>query len=257
MNTVQVMDALSNRHDAPAWAFLPQVRSATGYVNGVRTADAIAMSLWPCRGIELHGFEVKVSRNDWVRELKNPAKAEDIAAFCDRWWIVVGHNAIVRDDELPPTWGLMVPRGNGLVVKVKAAKLTPDAIDRPFLAAILRKAAQQLVPKPRDVKVADYERGVADGKSDNRRQKERAEQDVTRVERIIDDFEKASGVKLDSWDAGRIGDAVKVILDIPRFGRVLDDTKRNVHELEGVVERGQRAIDAMELIVRSGKGKRR
>ena len=44
--------------------------------------------VWPSRGLYLHGFEIKVHRNDWLRELKNPAKAEEIAGYCHFWWVV-------------------------------------------------------------------------------------------------------------------------------------------------------------------------
>jgi hypothetical protein len=58
---------LAARYCAPAWAIFYEVANATG-ANGSRYADAVAMSLYPSRGLELHGFEVKKSRWDWVRE---------------------------------------------------------------------------------------------------------------------------------------------------------------------------------------------
>jgi len=94
-------EKLSYKFSTPAWAFLPQVRNGTGYLrNTTRTADAIAMSLYPSRGLDLHGFEIKVSRTDWLGELKNPEKAEAIAQFCDYWWIVAPKE-IINLDEVP------------------------------------------------------------------------------------------------------------------------------------------------------------
>lgn len=72
-----VMVALAHRYPAPGYALLPQVANGTGYAAS-RHCDAIALSLWPSRGIRLHGFEIKVARSDWLRELKDPAKAEAI-----------------------------------------------------------------------------------------------------------------------------------------------------------------------------------
>lgn len=77
-----VFELLRRRYPAPAWAFLEEVRNQTGYARTIRTADALAMSLYPSRGLHLHGFEVKVSRADWFRELNDPKKAEEIAAYC-------------------------------------------------------------------------------------------------------------------------------------------------------------------------------
>ena len=62
------MALLALRYAPPAYAFFEEVRAQTGYAAG-GSADGLALSLWPSRGIELHGFEVKVSRSDWLREL--------------------------------------------------------------------------------------------------------------------------------------------------------------------------------------------
>src|ERR1019366_7824171 len=92
-----VLSALAKRYPPPGYAFLQHVRNRTGYGGGVRTADALAMSLWASQGMYLHGFEVKVSRSDWVREIKSPEKADEIAKFCDRWWVAVSDDSVVRD----------------------------------------------------------------------------------------------------------------------------------------------------------------
>ena len=102
--------------------------------------DALAMAMWRSLGLEVHGFEIKLSRSDWLREKRQPFKAEELCLYCDRWWLVLGDKDIVKDGELPPTWGLLIPRGKSLVVSVNALKLTPISLDRVFIASILRKA---------------------------------------------------------------------------------------------------------------------
>src|ERR1035437_8757229 len=82
-----LFEALQVRYKSDAYALFPQVRETTGSAC-TRTADAIAFGLWPSRGMEVEGFEIKISRGDWLRELKSPSKAEGIFQFCDRWWIV-------------------------------------------------------------------------------------------------------------------------------------------------------------------------
>lgn len=139
----QILAALRARFAAPEWAFLEQVRSRTGYQGAVRTADALAMSLWPGRGLELHGIEVKVSRADWKREKEEPAKAEEIQRHCDRWWLAIGDETIVQPGELPPTWGLLAPdpsprAAGALRIVTTAPKLEAGPMPRAFLAAILR-----------------------------------------------------------------------------------------------------------------------
>src|SRR5579872_7207544 len=136
----RVIDLLRARYKGNAWAFLPKVRNGTGWKRSARTADAIAMSLWPSRGLHLYGFEVKVDRGDWLRELNDPAKAEDIFAFCD-FWYVVAPAGIVERAELPKTWGLMEIEKD-LRETVTAPHLTAKPVDNLFLASLLRKVTE-------------------------------------------------------------------------------------------------------------------
>ena len=205
-----VSRALRERHAGNAWAYLVEVRNEIGFANRVRSADAMAMSLWPSRGLELHGFEIKVSRTDWQKELSQPEKAEEIARYCDRWWLVVGDAAIVREGELPPTWGLLAPKGDKLVVVRQAPPLTPQPWPRGFIASLLRAATEQLAPE------AELKRVRAEGYGEGaKHERENARQNATELERTVAEFEKASGVALvdvDRWQSGNIGEAVREVL---------------------------------------------
>lgn len=88
MNVPEIHTALRARFALPEYALMFEVRSGTGHSSQVRYADAMALGLWPSRGLELTGFEIKVSRSDWLRELKEPQKADRIGRFCDRWYVV-------------------------------------------------------------------------------------------------------------------------------------------------------------------------
>lgn len=106
-----------------------------------RRIDALAVS---CKGAtfgEVHGIEVKVTRADWLRELKDGRKADAGAALCHRWWLAVGDKTIVKAGELPDGWGLLVPHGRGLRVDVHPTARTPDVT--PAWMARLVLAAQR------------------------------------------------------------------------------------------------------------------
>lgn len=96
-----------------------------------RICDYMAMDLWPGMGIgsgpKLHGHEVKVSRSDWLTELKDPTKAEAFTQYCDYWWLVVSDKDIVKPGELPEGWGLMVKHGPGLRIVSQAVR-RPDPV---------------------------------------------------------------------------------------------------------------------------------
>lgn len=145
MSEDDLTNLLRKKYPAPAFAFLAQVRNTTGFVSRIRTADALVMSLYPSRGLDLDGFEIKVSRSDWCRERKQPAKAESIARFCNHWWVLAPAE-VVPVDELPATWGLMESDGKRIAIAKPAAPLTPEPMSVGFLASILRNVAEATVP---------------------------------------------------------------------------------------------------------------
>lgn len=154
--TGQLRALLRDRHlpkrNRPEWAYLEEVRNAPGF-DATRSLDALAVHLWPSRGHEIHGYEIKCSRSDWLRELKDPHKAEAFAGWCDRFWIVAAPG-IVRD-ELPIAWGLLEPKGSALRV-VRQAKATPASItpaERARLACILAAAGKRMEVSPDQIAV--------------------------------------------------------------------------------------------------------
>jgi hypothetical protein len=200
---------LADRYCPNEWAFLPQVGSGTG-VHYRRTADAIALNLWPSRGMELLGFEIKVARYDWLRELKDPEKSVEVQGYCDRWYIVAPEG-VVEDGELPPTWGLMVPRGKGVRIMKEAPKLEAKPLDRTFIAAVMRQALKVTTPQAKlDAKFMEGKReGIEVGEGKFVRNQ------LNGLKKAIYEFQAASGVRIDDWQAGRIGRAVKEVLDRP------------------------------------------
>jgi hypothetical protein len=149
-SAVAVMAALRKRFDGPAYALFENVSNGTGS-RATRWADAIAMSVWPSRGLDIHGIEIKVDRNDVLRELKNPHKAETVAKHCDFFWLAVGNAKIVGLDEVPQGWGLLVPFKNSMKAAKDAARIRPgetrSSVDRDFVASLLRRAAEHYDPQ--------------------------------------------------------------------------------------------------------------
>ncbi|HEY4556355.1 MAG TPA: hypothetical protein VIG68_07985 [Lysobacter sp.] len=133
--------ALKHAHPADEYVTLFEVRESTSGTMAAR-ADAIVLSLWSTRGLEITGFEFKVSRGDWLAELKNPAKAERIARYCDRWCVFAAPG-VVRVGELPSGWGLWELTGPGTIRRsVVPAAREPEPIPRAFLASLLRARAK-------------------------------------------------------------------------------------------------------------------
>lgn len=139
ITTAAIKAAMADRWRAPEYAIMWEVAAATGAVV-TRRADAVIMSLWPSRGLELHGVEIKVSRSDWRREAADPTKAEQIAAFCDRWWVHTAPGIVQDLSEVPPAWGLREWDGKAWKTRREAEKTEARPLTREFLAALLRRA---------------------------------------------------------------------------------------------------------------------
>lgn len=215
MTEFELFKALRPLYPAAEYALLPQVANGTG-ARANRHADALVLSLWPSRGLHLSGFEIKSYRGDWLRELANPAKAEEIAKYCAYWWIVAATDKIVQDGELPPTWGLLVwDAEKQALKKAKAAPFQPDAQkpDLPFIAAMLRKAQDVVTP---DAVIAEAKRDAREAaKIEARAELDWEVRELKKLRDKVKAFEEASGVSLDKrWEGGQeIGEAVNLIIN--------------------------------------------
>lgn len=215
-STQALMNAMRQKYCLPEWVLFENVANSTGF-GGKGYADAVAMNTYPSRGLLVHGFELKVSRGDWLRELRQPAKAETLFEFCDHWWLVAGDRALVKDGELPAPWGLIAPnpRGEGLAIIVQAPKLEPKPLTRGFVAALARRAA---AARDEDIGVR-VEEAVKSVREECARsvayEREHANTDYGRLRKLVFEFEQAAGIKLtNTWRGGKeIGETLKLLLD--------------------------------------------
>lgn len=109
---------------------MSHVRSDAGF-DAERTADFMALDLWPSKGLVLHGHEVKISRSDWLNELKDPEKAGAFIPHVDYWWLVIADKDMVKPGELPAEWGMMALGGDGKLRVVKQAPRLRPLVKQP------------------------------------------------------------------------------------------------------------------------------
>lgn len=142
---------------ADRWVRAEHVRSSQGTGMHARIADFIAIDKY--YGTQaMHGHEIKVSRSDWLSELRDLTKAESTAKFCDYFWLVVSDKSIIKDGELPAGWGLMVPSGNGLRARMTPVRRTPDPLTLDFIAGLTAAVARTAHREPlhRDARDVRY-----------------------------------------------------------------------------------------------------
>ncbi|WP_276200648.1 hypothetical protein [Chelatococcus sp. XZ-Ab1] len=146
----------------PAHRVFFEVSNDTG-AKARRWIDAVAVGIWPSTGHEIIGIEIKVSRGDWKRELAAPEKAQSLMRFCTRWYLACP-DGLVKPDELPGTWGMLVQRDDGSMrIKVRAPKLDPEPLTPGFMMAVLRNCSavdMELVGKLAAEKVAAREKQI-------------------------------------------------------------------------------------------------
>lgn len=252
-NVTGIWQAMALRYQAPEWALFMEVANGTG-MKMRRYADAIAMSLFPSRGLDLHMFEVKTDRGDWLREKKNPEKAEEIAKYCDFMWLVAS-DGVAKIEEIPQTWGWLVQQKTRLIQKKAPQRMTPCAIDRPFLAALLRRRDESVMNLP-EVKakleaIRKSERELADHHAETAIRVERKEKE--HLKRIVDMVSGAVGQNLNEWNAMDIGDAVKLVMNSAflrqTIGRMLEPFAEYAHRMESGAQEAKKSLEDMQKIL--------
>ncbi len=185
-----VLDAIALRHDMsgiggrPArWVFCREVQAMTGAYSNVQRFDAVAIGLVPSVKYARVVYEVKVSRSDWLHELKpitdvrygghrlsgymTPKTEEEVADLVglgykvetrNKWdeafaisteFYVAAPPHVVQESELPPGAGLVEvrPWGTGRTLKprvVRAAQVRETPQPGPeFYASFLRRALEE------------------------------------------------------------------------------------------------------------------
>ncbi len=177
-----------------------QLRNGVGFARKtVRTADAFAISCYPSRGLYFIGFEIKISRSDWLKELATPAKAESLQQFCRHWYVAAPKGVLTLDD-VPPTWGYIECEGRSSKVAKPAPIIKFKPPDMLMLCAILRNLAETHVP----LAVVNQRVKEAENKFKDNHRTELAFAHQ-QLQQTVAAFEQASGVQVRAGGWGSQG----------------------------------------------------
>lgn len=237
-----------------AYSLFFEVANGTGS-SARRHMDAVAMSLWPSRGLDLTAYEIKVSRADWQTELKTPQKAEAVARFCD-YMIVCAPKDVVDPDTLPPKWGLMIPTGRGklkIARKAERLALTPfPESHRGFLASLLRHGGSKTAER-----VARVTRAECDAVAANDRREladlRRTQRGAVELRKTLEEFESASGLSIGRYgvEGKRIGSAVAAVLAMERPEQAILGLSNTV---QAALRRAESAAERLRELARQLEG---
>lgn len=211
----QIEKAVRESYSGAGYICLSQVRNGTGYARAARTADMLAVSTFPSRGLFAEGIEIKCALGDLKRELSKPEKAEEIARFCSYWWIAVPQG-LTADVKVPPGWGIIEVDGK-LKAKVlrPAPLLNPEPMDALFVCSVLRSFSEGNVPR------SEVDPLIAAARAQEKQSCERfSDSRLKALEDGYTRFHIATGIDLlernghPIWTMGDVGQAIKLLVSM-------------------------------------------
>jgi hypothetical protein len=109
MNAKEVREAIKKRFSPPDWLFAEELELVP-----CSRADAVALNVtgFGHLGRAFLGFEIKISRADYLHEIKNPDKRAAAYMGCDAVFICCP-SKMIDPRELPDDLGLLEVRGGG------------------------------------------------------------------------------------------------------------------------------------------------
>lgn len=235
-----IRKALAGTYTSPEWYLGFEVGNSTG-AGCRRHADAVAINAYPSKGFETRGFEIKVSKQDLKAELDNGIKSDEIARFCDYWFLVVP-KGLTEGFTLPPTWGVIEYADGNLRQKVKAEKLDKIAPTIGFLCAMLRGRERSICNAATKV-TKDREEQI---RRDTLYRVKNSENELKRLREKLNEIKVATGISLDVWTPTR------QIIDRLNAANSLEIIARNVRFIErcaeGLTKDAQEIQSAVDMI---------
>ena len=234
---------IRNRYQPPEWHLEAEVT-----LQG-RRLDMVAFNLWGARSYRVVGFEIKVSRGDWLREIADFQKSQEWLNVVDQFF-VVAPGGLVRVDELPAGWGLLELRGSRMYVKAPATARPGTTLPREIAARFFTRLHRTVDELRRQI--SGQQRAVTIEESNRIRAEVQAEwlakgdERLKRLQERVDEYEcllKDLGVDRDYNPPELIRRAVRLVRqtsidrklerlarDTERGGKEQAELSRQIHE---------------------------
>lgn len=238
ISTPKLEGMLRAKYDRQQYALLFDVPDTVSLAQK-RRIDAVAFGLWASGGQEIQGFELKISRSDWLRELKQVDKADPFIELCDRFWLVTADSKIAKLEEIPACWGWLSATKAGLRVQRPAQKLPGcgGAVPRGFLLGVMRKLQDDLLQSPDVQAVIDERVKLVQQRQDaniqyvtNNLRRERDE-----AVKVVKDFQEKSGIDLLHWRWGDVASIVSGLRDLGGWGDGLNRVPKLLEDQENAL----------------------
>jgi len=159
-----LLKRLRNRFDGSGYVVLIEIPRYTGGWKH-QWIDAAVVSLWTSKGHYRAAFEIKIGRQDFLKELANPDKSAWVRDIFHEFWFVAPRGLIDKE-ELPEGVGLMVPRGETLQIVRAASRKEEIETDQLLVGCLLRAAVREMEHREREAErmalknSRDYQRAM-------------------------------------------------------------------------------------------------
>lgn len=229
-NSLTTYQLLRNKFPENEYVLIAEVSDASGFSRS-RSLDYMAINLWQSRGLAIIGIEVKSNRNDWLKELKNPAKQENHYKYCDYFYLLTTKEGVANMEEIPASWGWYHANSKSIRTMKQAPDLNPLPIGRSLMCAMLRRAAAKDGFVHKDNLEAHIQEAAERIASQKELRKSTALTELEELQKTIEEFKAASGIDItDRWsyggDLSQIGSVLKIILNEQRWDRYTDRLKK-------------------------------
>jgi hypothetical protein len=209
----EVVEALKSLHPDGQWAFIAELRVGTGYGTGrefvvgegykkvpneaEQRLDAWAVNCWPSKGFTCVAYEVKVSRADFLHELKHPQKRELGLRYSNQFYFATP-KGLVRPEELPAECGLVeisvddTTRTTSIIVEAPQREMAEPPLR--FTVALARRAGRAL-KTPGEVKAIEQALHAAESRAlEGQSRSWSQETETLELERLVHRL-----LELDGW----------------------------------------------------------
>jgi hypothetical protein len=236
-----ICNALIEAYKPPEWYLCFEVGNSTG-TQLHRHADAVAINAYPSKGFEIRGFEIKVSKTDLQRELALGEKSDEIAQFCDYWFLVTP-KGLTDSFTLPPTWGIIEYADGKLRQKKKAEWLQRANPTFGFLCAMIRGRERLNGMKRRE----EIDEAVSKDREYRKIYAASAERELDDLQTKLHEVFDATGIMINKWNP------TDTIIDRLKAAESLDLISRNIRWLlrsaESLFDEAKEIKKAAELLM--------
>lgn len=204
--------ALLKRYPIGEFVIMAEVSDKAGFGRS-NSADYIVVGLWPSRGLPVIGIELKSFRGDWLKEIKNPAKAENIYQYCDNFYLLTTDESIAKIEEIPITWGWLSIKGEKIKVIKEAPLLTPKGLSKSFVACMLKRASDKSSYVHKNSIQDKINEAQQLGTDLANRDRDNENHKLAQMAKDVKEFEDTAGIKFASWSmsAKLLGQTYKFI----------------------------------------------